>query len=121
MISEEISNQMSKKLNEKRSNMNSQIQDAIATAIAEKILPSIQNKLSTQERCNFTVVDRRSSGLQGSPRVANSHETWETQPKSSFTRENQRQMSEESSVDSYSSEQNRDTFGLLWFRKKRTK
>ena len=67
MISEDISNQMSRKLNEIKSSLNYQIQDAISTAIAEKILSSIQNTLSMQGKNNFSVRDRKSSGLQMSP------------------------------------------------------
>ena len=70
MISEDISNQMSRKLNEIKSSLNSQIQDAITTVITGKVLPSIQNTLDTQERANFTVVDRGSDGLQESPKAA---------------------------------------------------
>ena len=88
VISEEISNQVSRKLNEIRSRLNSQIQDASTTAIAEKVLPSMQNTLDMQRRGNFTVVDRRSSGLQGSPGATNSPKTWKNHTNSGFTREN---------------------------------
>ena len=108
MISKEISNQMSRMLNENRSSLNSQIQDAISTAIAEKVLPSIQNTLNVQGKSNFTVEDRRSSGLQRSPGAVNSPKTWKNRPKSLFTQENQRQISTESSVDFHTCEQNRD-------------
>ena len=67
MISEEISNQMSRKFNGIESSLDSQIQDAITTAITKNVLPSIQNTLNAQGRVNYTVVDRRSSGLQRSP------------------------------------------------------
>ena len=99
---------MLRKLNGIRSSLNSQIQDAIITAITEKVLPSIQNTIGLQERSDFTVEDRRSSGLQRSPGTLNSQKTWENLPKSAFTRENQRQVSIQSSVDSYTGEQNRD-------------
>ena len=127
MINEEISNQMSGKLNEIKTSLNSQIQDAISTAIAEKVLPSIQKTLEAQGRVNYTMVDRGSSGLQDSPRatnftmedrrssglqrnseVENSQKTWENRPRKCFMQENKRQMSRQSSVDSYSCEQNRD-------------
>ena len=111
MIHEEISNQMTRKLNEIKTNLNSQIQDAITTATAEKVLPSIQNTLSMQGRENFTVMDRRYSRLHRSPEVSNPQKTWEIGPKTSFTGRYQRQMSREISVDSYTSEQNRDSGG----------
>ena len=98
MISEEISNQMSRKLNEIISSLNSQIQDP----------SSIQNTISMQGRSNFTVEHGRSSGLQRSPGAVNPPKTWENHPKLGFTRENRRQLSRQSSVDSYSSEQNLD-------------
>ena len=106
--SEKISNQMSRKLNEIKSSLNSYIQDAITTTVAEKVLPSIQSTLNTQGRGNFTVVDRRSSGLQRSPGAVNSQKTWENHPKRSFSREKQKQGSREGSVDCHTSEQNRD-------------
>ena len=115
MISGEILNQMSRKLNEIRSSLNSQIQDAITTAIAEKVLPSIQNTLGVQGRSNFTVEDRRSSGLQVSPGAVNSQKTWGNHPKSGVRRENQRQVSRRSSVDSYEGEQNCDSPRLDFF------
>ena len=58
---------------------------------------------------NFTVEDRRSSGLQRNPEAVNAQKTWKNRPKKCFTQGNSRQMSRESSVDSYYSEQNRDT------------
>ena len=125
---EEISNQMSRKLNEIKTGSNSQIQDSISTAIAEKVLPSVQNTLETQGRVNCTMVDRGSNGLQDSPRATNftmadrrssglqrnsevedTQKTWENRPRKCFTQENSRQMSRQSSIDSYSSEQNCDT------------
>ena len=77
MINEEISNQMSRKLNEIKSSLNSQFQDAISTAIAEKIFHSIQNPRSMQGKNNFTVGNRRSSGLQRSPGAVNSQKAWD--------------------------------------------
>ena len=56
MINEEISNQMSRKLNKIKNSLNIQIQDAISSAITEKILPSFQNTLESQDRVNHTVV-----------------------------------------------------------------
>ena len=64
MVSEEITNQFAIRLKEVKSSLNSQILDAIST---EKVLPSIQNTLDAQGRANFSVMDRRSSGLQKSP------------------------------------------------------
>ena len=127
LINEEISNQMSRRLNEIKTNINSQIQNAITAAITDTVLPSIQNVLEMQGRPNFTVVDRASngphpgprtgnstvedqrfSGRQRNPEVGNSQKTWENRPKTCFTQENSRLRSRESSVDSYTDEQNRD-------------
>ena len=128
LINEEISHQMSRRLNEIKTSLNSQIQNAITTAIAETVLPFIQNTLDMQGRAKFTltdrgpnglhvgprttcstVEDRKPSGLQRNPEQENSQKTWENRPKKCFTQENSRQMCEESSVDSCTSEQNRDT------------
>ena len=128
MINEEISNQMSGKLNEIKTSLNSQIQSAISAAITNTILPSTQNSLGMQGRSDFTVVDRgsdglqlgprtsnftmegqRSSGPQRNPEVVNMLKTKENRPRMCFTQENSRQRSRESSIDSYTSEQNRDT------------
>ena len=66
---------MSRKLSEIESNLNSQIQDANTTAHVEKVLPPIRITLDTQGRSHFTVVDRRSSGQQGSPGAVNPQKT----------------------------------------------
>ena len=58
---------------------------------------------------NSTMEDQRSSGLQRSPEAENAQKTWENRPSKCFTQENSRQMSRQSSVDSYYGEQNRDT------------
>ena len=127
LINDEISAQMSRKFNEIKDSMNLQIQDAITTAITSSVLPSIQNMLDTQGRPNYTVVDRGSNGLHSGPRttkstmedlgsselhrdpeVENQQKTWENRPKTCFTRENGRHRSRDSSIDSYTSEQNRD-------------
>ena len=127
MINEEISNQMSRKLNEIKTSLSFQIQDAISNAITVKYLPSIQNTLEMQGRANynsvdrgsiglqdssksasFTTGDRRSSGLQWNSEVESSQKTRETRPKTCFMHENVRQMSRQSSEDSYTSEQNCD-------------
>ena len=132
LINEEISNQMSRRLNEIKTSLNSQIQNAITAAITETVLPSIQNVLEMQGRPNFTVVDRasngphpatrtgnstvedqRSSGRQRNPEVESSQKTWENRPKTCFTQENSRLRSRESSVDSYTEEQNRDSFNYV--------
>ena len=84
MINNEMADQVSRKLNDIRTSLNSQIQDAISTAMAEKVLPSIQNTLEEQGRSNFTVVGRRSSGLQRSPGAVNPQKTWEYRPKSGY-------------------------------------
>ena len=127
---------MSRKLNEIKTSLNSQIQNAITAVVANTVLPFIQNTLEIQGRPNFNVVDRgsnglhpgprttdftvenrRSSGLQRNHEVENSLKTWENCPKMCFTQENSRQRSRESSADSYTSEQNRDnSFGqFVWF------
>ena len=127
MISEEITNQMSRKLNKIREFLNYQMQDAILSAVADKVLPTIQNTLSKQGRVNYTVVDRgscgphegptvanyttvdqRSSGLQRNPDVENGLKTSVKRNKAWFSQENDGQMSRQSSVDSITSEQNRD-------------
>ena len=127
LINEEISNQMSRRLNEIKTSLNSQIQNAITAAITDTVLPSIQNVLEMQGRPNFTIVDQesngphpaprtgnstvedqRSSGRQRNPEVESSQKTWENRPKTCFTQENSRLRSRESSVDSYTDEQNRD-------------
>ena len=109
MFSEEVSNQLSRKLNEIKFSLDSQIQDAITTAIAEKVLPSMQSTLGVQGRSNFTVEDRRSSGLQRSRSRKFPEKRGKITSKSIFTRENQRQVSRDSSEDTYTGEQNRDS------------
>ena len=127
LISEEISNQMSRKLNEIKTGLNFQIKDAITAAITSTVLPSIQNTLEMQGRPNFTIVDResngphpsprstdftlkdrRSSGLQWNAEVGNSQKTWENRSRTCFTQENSRLRSRESSTNSINSEQNRN-------------
>ena len=128
LINEEISNRVSRRLNEIKTSVDSQIQDAITSAITSTVLPFIQNTLEMQGRANFTMVDRgsvgphpgpkvanstmeyqRSSGLQRNPEAENIQKTWENRPKRSFMPESSRQMSRQSSVDSYNCEQNHDT------------
>ena len=128
MISEESSKQMSRKLNEFKNSLNFQIQYAISTAITEKVLPSIQKTLGTQGSvgyatmdrgstgpqyspgvANFALGDQRSSGLQRNSEVGKAQKSWENCPRKCFIQENSRQMSRQSSVESYSSEQNHDT------------
>ena len=127
LINEEISNQMSRKLNEIKNSLNSQIQEAVTAAITNTVLPSIQNTLEMQGRPNFTIVDkvsnglhpsprsanftmkdRRSSGLQRNTEVGNSQKTWENRSRTCFTQENNRLRSRESSIESDNGEQNRD-------------
>ena len=127
LINEEISNQMSRKLNEVKTSLSSQVQEAITAAITITVLPAIQNTLETQGRLDFTMVDRgsnvphlsprptdftvtdrRSSGLQRNAEVGNTQKLWENRPKTCFTQENSRLRSRESSTDLYNSEQNRD-------------
>ena len=131
MISEEIYNQMSRKLNEIKTSLNFQIQDAISNAITKKILPSIQNTLEAQGRGNHTVVDHGSNGLQDSRRATNftmgdrrfsgllrnseaenAQKTWGNRPKKCFMQENSRNMSRQSSADSVSSEPNHNNVKL---------
>ena len=109
MIREQVSSQLSRKFNAIKLSFNSHIQDAITTSITEKGLPCIQNRLDTQGRANFSVVDRGSSGLQRNSEVENTQKTWDNRPKTCFTREYCGHMSPQSSVDSDTSEQNRDT------------
>ena len=52
--------------------------------------------------------NQKSSGLHRNSEAENTQKTWENRPKMCFMQENCRQMSRQSSVDSYSSEQNRD-------------
>ena len=118
---------MSRKLNEIKISLNFQIQDTISSAITEKILPSIQNTLEMQGRANYPTMDRGSVGLQKRTNVAsstmgdrrsgelqrnaevdNGHKLWESRSKRCFIQENGRQMSRQSSVESYSGEQNGD-------------
>ena len=128
LINEEIANQISKKLNEVETSLISQIQNAITAEITDTVLPSIQNTLEVHGRANFSMVDQasnglhpgprtnnftigdqRCSGLQPNPEVRNSQKTWKNRPETCFTQENCGQRSRESSVDSYTSEQNRDS------------
>ena len=60
---------------------------------------------------DFTVTDRRSSGLQRNAEVGNTQKLWENRPKTCFTQENSRLRSRESSTDLNNSEQNRDNMG----------
>ena len=124
MLSEEITNQMSRKLNEIRESLNYQIHDAITSEITEKVLLSIQNTLGKQGRVNYTVVDQGScgphegtksanfttvdqdwSGLQRNPKVESGQKTRKNRSKTWFTQEDCRQISRQSSVDSYICEQ----------------
>ena len=57
---------------------------------------------------NFTMGDRRSSGLQRNPEVENAQKTWGNRSRKCFMQENNRQVCRQSSVDSVGSEQNRD-------------
>ena len=52
--------------------------------------------------------DHESSGRQRNPEVGYSLNSWESRPRTRFTRENSRQRSRESSIDSNCSEQNHD-------------
>ena len=128
LINEEISNQISRRLDEIKGSLDSQTRSAISAAVADNVFPSIQHTLEMQGRANFLMVDRASNGLHPSPKVSNctkedrksselqwnseaenSQKTREIRPKTCFMHENIRQMSRQSSEDSYISEQNRDT------------
>ena len=125
----EIASQATRKLNDITSSLNLQIQEAVNTAITERVLPSIENSLVDRGRAdvtmedqranglqdstrtpNFTIVDHRSSGLQRNSEVVNSQKTKENCLKMGLSRVCQREMSRDSSVVSYTSEQNRDTW-----------
>ena len=127
LINEKIFNQISRKLDEVKTSLNSQIQEAISAAIRSTVLPSIQNTLEMQGRPNFTMVDRgsdgphpsprstdftirerKSSGLQRNTVVGNSQKLWENRPRACFTQKNSRLRSRDSSTDSNRDEQNRD-------------
>ena len=139
LISEEISNQMSRKFNEVKTNLSSQVQEAITAAITNTVLPAIQNTLETQGRLDFTMVDRgsngphlsprptdftirdrRSSGLQRNAEVGNAQKSWENCPRTCFTQENTRLRSRESSTDSNNSEQIHDRYdlGIMYYQSK---
>ena len=57
---------------------------------------------------NFTIGDRRSSGLQRNSEVKNAQKTWGNKTRKCFMQENRRHMSRQSSVDSIRSEQDHD-------------
>ena len=127
MISEENSNQMSRKLNEIKESLNYQIRDAISNAITDQILPSIQNTLSKHGKVDYTVMDQRSSGPHEGPSTENytkvDHRSgglqWKLENENNHVtrvernkvwplRGNDGQVFRQSSVDSITSEQNRD-------------
>ena len=127
IIGDEIASQVTRKFNDIRCIMNLQIHEAINTANTEKVLPSLENSLVAHGRDNLTMEDHRSGGLQNSPRVPNftmedhkssvlhrNSEVINPQKtkgnciKMGFPSSNQRETSSDSSVDSYTSEQNRD-------------
>ena len=110
IISDEIRNQVARRIHEIKSSLDFQIQNAISTAIEEKVLPSIQNTLIMQGRTNCNVMDRRSSGLQGSRGAENPQKSWTNRHKSDITLRNCGLVSRESSADSHASEQNRDSY-----------
>ena len=131
LINDEISSQLSRKLIEIKTSLNSQIQNAISAVITNTVLPSIQNTLNMQGEPNFTIMnprsnephqglktassaskDLRSSERQRNPGADITQETWGECSKTSPVEGNHRHMSRDSSVDSYNSEQNHDTFLL---------
>ena len=128
IFGDETASHVTRKLNDIRSSLKLRIQEAINTAFTERLLPSIENSLVARGRSNitmedqrtnglqdgpkapnFTMVDHRSSGLQRNSEVVNPQKTKENRSKMGLSRVNQREMSRASSVDSYTSEQNRDT------------
>ena len=60
---------MSRKLNEIKFGIKFGKQNGITAAIANTVLPSIQNSLEMQGRPYFTMVDRGSNGLHPGPRT----------------------------------------------------
>ena len=62
MITSEISSQMSRKLEEMKSDLISHILEAINSAIEEKILPSIENVITSNREAKYTKWDLRSDG-----------------------------------------------------------
>ena len=128
-INDEIFSQLSRKLNEIKTSLNSQIQNAISAAITNTVLLSIQNTLNMQGEPNFSIVDPRSNephqgskaaslaskDLRSSERQRNpgaeiTQETWGKRSKTSPVEGNHRHMPRDSSVDSYNSEQNHDSY-----------
>ena len=131
MINEEISNQMSRRLNEIKASLNF----SYKTQIQQQSLIQYFLLFKIRWKCrgiNFTNLDRgsvgphpgprtenstmedqRSCGLQRNPEAENAQKRWENRPERCFTQENSRQMSRDSSVDSYNSLQNGDSFSCL--------
>ena len=62
MISSEISSQMSRKMEEMKSDLNSHILEVINSAIEERILPSIENVITSNREAKNTKWDLRSDG-----------------------------------------------------------
>ena len=129
IIGDETAIQVTRKLKDIRSSSNLQIQEATNTAIAETAHPFIENSLVAHGRANINMEDQRANGLQGSRRapkftmvdirsrglqrnseVANPQKTKENRLKMGLSRRNQREMSRDSSEESYTSEQNRDNY-----------
>ena len=71
IIGDETAIQVTRKLKDIRSSSNLQIQVAINTAITETAHPSIENSLVAHGKANITTEDQRANGLQGSPRAPN--------------------------------------------------
>ena len=62
MMNSEISSQMSRKIEEMKSDLNSHILEVINSAIEEKILPSIENVITSNREAKNTKWDLRSDG-----------------------------------------------------------
>ena len=62
MIYSEISSQMSRKMEEMKSDLNSHILEVINSAIEERILPSIENLITSRRETKNTRWDLRSDG-----------------------------------------------------------
>ena len=62
MINSEILSQMSMKIEEMKSNLNSHVLEVINSAIEERILPSIENVITSNREAKSTKWDLRSDG-----------------------------------------------------------
>ena len=126
ILEDEIASQVTIKPDDIWTSLNLQVQEAYNTATTESVLPFIENSLVAHGRANLTMEHKRASGLQDSLRATNfsmadqwaakdfgsykpseNQKTKENCIKLGFSHVNQREMSRECSVGSYTSEQNR--------------